>query len=185
MRWDAMFADLEAQADALEVAERAGEIDERVRAELGTLSLFDRLRPAISSPVRLRTVGAGVVTGTISRVGPDWVLLDQDGGREALVRLDAITAIGGLGRTTAAPDSVDLVTARLGLWFVLRRIARDRSAVTVRLADGSSLHATVDRVGADFIEVAVHAPGEPRRARSVREGLLLPMAALVAVHREV
>jgi hypothetical protein len=185
MRWDAMFADLEAQAAALEVAERAGEIDERVRAELGALTLFDRLRPAISSPVRLRTAGAGVVTGTISRVGPDWVLLDQDGGREVLVRLGAVTAIGGLGRTTAPPDSVDAVTARLGLWFVLRRIARDRSAVTLQLADGSSLHATVDRVGADFVEAAVHATGEPRRARSVREELLVPMTALVAVRREV
>jgi hypothetical protein len=184
MRWDAMFADLEAQAEALEVAERAGEIDERVRAELGALTLFDRLRPAIASPVRLRTAGAGMVDGTISRVGPDWVLLDQDGGREALVRLGAITAVGGLGRTTATPESVDAVTARLGLWFVLRRIARDRSAVTVQLADGSRVHATVDRVGADFVEVAVHAPGELRRARAVREELLIPMTALVTVRRE-
>jgi hypothetical protein len=184
MRWDAMFADLEAQADALDVAERAGEVDERVRAELGTLTLLDRLHPAIGSPVRLRTAG-GVVAGTVSRVGPDWVLLDQDNGREALVRLGAVTAIGGLGRLTAAPDSLDPVTARLGLWFVLRRIARDRSPLTVRLTDGSTLHATVDRVGADFVEAAMHAPGEPRRARAVREELLIPMAALVAVYREV
>ena len=41
MRWDAMCADLEAQAEALAVAERAGEIDERVRAELGALTLRD------------------------------------------------------------------------------------------------------------------------------------------------
>ncbi|HZY75170.1 MAG TPA: hypothetical protein VFE40_02550 [Jatrophihabitantaceae bacterium] len=185
MRWESMFADLEAQADALEVAERAGEVDERVRAELGTLTLLDRLRPAIGSPVRLRTAGGGVVVGTVSRAGPDWVLLDQDNGREALVRLGAVTAIGGLGRLTAAPDSLDPVTARLGLWFVLRRIARDRSPLTVRLTDGSTLHATVDRVGADFVEAAVHAPGEQRRARAVREELLIPMAALIAVYREV
>lgn len=185
MRWDAMFADLEAQAAALEVAERAGEIDERVRAELGSLALLDRLRAATGTPVRLRAAAAGVITGTISRVGPDWVLLDQDEGREVLVRLGAVTALGGLGRRTATPDSLDAVTARLGLWFVLRRIARDRSAVTVQLTDGSSLHATVDRVGADFVEAAVHAPGELRRARSVREELLIPMSALVAVRREV
>jgi hypothetical protein len=184
MRWDAMFADLEAQAAALEVAERAGEVDERVRAELGTLTVFDRLRGASATPVRLRTAGAGVVTGTISRTGPDWVLLDQDDGHEVLVRLGAVTAIGGLGRVTATPDSLDVVTARLGLWFVLRRIARDRSAVTVQLADGSRLHATLDRVGADFVEAAVHPPGELRRAGSVREELLIPMTALVAVRRE-
>ncbi|HEU5008683.1 MAG TPA: hypothetical protein VFT67_17050 [Jatrophihabitantaceae bacterium] len=184
MRWDAMFADLEAQAEALEVAERAGEVDERVRAEFGALTLFDRLRPAIASPVRLRTAGAGVLAGTITRAGPDWVLLDQDNGREVLVRLGAVTGISGLGRLTATPDSLDPVTARLGLWFVLRRIARDRSPVTVRLVDGSTVHATVDRVGADFVEAAVHAPGELRRPRSVREELLIPMAALVSVHRE-
>jgi hypothetical protein len=183
MRWDAMFADLEAQAAALEVAERAGEVDERVRAELGTLTVFDRLRAASVTAVRLRTA-SGVVTGTISRTGPDWVLLEQDDGHEVLVRLGAVTAIGGLGRLTAAPDSLDVVTARLGLWFVLRRIARDRSAVTVQLTDGSRLHATLDRVGADFVEAAVHPPGELRRARSVREELLIPMTALVSVRRE-
>ena len=185
MRWDAMFADLEAQAEALELAERAGEIDERVRAELGALTLRDRLGAAAGTPLRLRTAGAGVVAGMLSRLGPDWMLLDQDDGREVLVRLGAITAIGGVGRTSAPPDSMDVVTARLGLWFVLRRMARDRAAVSVQLADGSSLHATVDRVGADFVEVAVHGPGELRRARSVREELLIPMAALVAVRREL
>lgn len=183
MRWETMFADLEAQADALAVAERAGEIDERVRAELGRLSLLDRLLGAGAEAVRLRTTGGGAVEGTISRVGPDWLLLAQDAGREAVVRLGAVTAIAGLGRATAAPQSMDLVTARLGLWFVLRRIARDRSAVSVRLTDGSTLHATLDRVGADFLELAVHAPGELRRARSVREELLIPMTALVAVSR--
>jgi hypothetical protein len=184
MRWDAMFADLEAQAEALERAERAGEIDERVRAELGTVSLLDRLRAAVGTPVRLWTAGAGVLGGTLGRLGPDWVLLEQDGGREALVRLGAVTGVGGLGRASATPGSLDAVTARLGLWFVLRRIARDRSPVALQLTDGSSRHATIDRVGADFVEVAVHAPGEPRRAPAVREQLLVPTDALVAVSRD-
>lgn len=185
MRWDAMFTDLEAQAGALEVAERAVEIGERVRAELGSLSVLDRLRAAVDTPVRLRFMGAGQVAGTLRRCGPDWALLDVDGGGEVLVRLGAITGIGGLGRDTAVPGSMDVVTARLGLWFVLRRIARDRAPVTVLLVDGTAVHATIDRVGADFVEVAVHERGSVRRAEAVREQLLVPMTGLAAVRREL
>jgi hypothetical protein len=184
VRWDALFADLEAQAEAMAQAERAGEVQDHTRAEVGALSLLDRLRPALGTPVRLRTAGAGPIAGTLERLGPDWVLLESDGGHEVLVRLGAVTGISGLGRAAAVPGTMDAVSARLGLWFVLRRIARDRSPVALTLADGTTLSATLDRVGADFVEAATHSPGEARRAGAVRDGLLVPMAALVAVRRE-
>lgn len=184
-RWDAVFADLQAQAEALEVAERAAEVQDRVRAEVGALTVVDRLRPAIGTTVRLRTVGGAAYAGTLARVGPDWVLLAQEGDRELLVRLAAVTGISGLGRLSTVPDSMDAVSLRLRLWFVLRRVARDRSPVSVRLADATTLTATIDRVGADFVEVAVLAPGEPRRAGAVRDVLVVPMSALVSVARSV
>jgi hypothetical protein len=183
MRWEGMFADLEAQAEALAVAERAGEVDEQYRAELGVITLLDRLRPATGTALRLHTAGAGLIAGVLTRLGPDWVLLDQDGGREVVVRLAAVTAVAGLGRPASVPGSLDAVTARLGLWFVLRRIARDRLPVTLHLADGSVIHATIDRVGSDFAEAAVHSPGQARRAGAVREQLLVPTSALVSVAR--
>ena len=182
MRWDAMFADLQAQAEALEVAERAAEVRDRVRAEVGGLAVLDRLQPAVGAALRLRTA-AGHLTGVLSRVGPDWLLLDGDGGREVLVPLAAVSAIAGLSRQSAVPGTMDAVSARLGLWFVLRRIARDRSPVLLQLADGSSLSATLDRVGTDFVEAAVTGPGEPRRAAAVREVLLVPLPALMSVSR--
>jgi len=40
---------------------------------------------------------------------------------------------------------------------------------------------TIDRVGADFIEVAVHAAWEPRRAAAVRSVALVPLDAIVLV----
>lgn len=184
-RWNALFADLQAQAESLELAERASEVQDRTRTEVSTLTLVDRLRPAVGSVVRLRTAGAGTLTGVLDRLGRDCVLLEQDGGREVLVRLEAVTGISGLGRSSAVPGSLDAVTARLGLGFVLRRIARDRSPVSLQLNDGTTLAGTLDRVGADFVEAAVHAPGEARRAPAVRDGLLVPMSALVAVRREL
>jgi hypothetical protein len=57
--------------------------------------------------------------------------------------------------------------------------------VSLQLSDGTSLAATLDRVGADFVEAAVHAPGEARRAAAVRDVLVVPMSALVAVRRSL
>ncbi|HEX3336537.1 MAG TPA: hypothetical protein VHS54_08750 [Jatrophihabitans sp.] len=185
MRWEALFADLEAQAEFLERAERAGEIDERTRGEIGSLRWRDRARCAVDSSVRLRLAGGLAASGNLARVGPDWVLLDEGGGHEVVVASAAVLVVRGLGRYAAAPDSVGVVESRLGLRHALRGIARDRSAVRVHLVDGSTLDGTVDRVGADFIEVAAHPPGEPRRRQEVREVELVPLGAVAAVRRSV
>ena len=183
MRWDALFDDLAAQAEALERAERAAELEERTRAERGAVALLDRLRAAADRPLRVRTA-AGTVAGVLSRLGRDWLLLEQDGGAEVLVPVAAVLAIGGLPPVTAVPGTTDPVTRRLGLWFVLRRLARDRAPVRLTLADGTVLAATVDRVGKDHVEIAVLAPGEARRPGAVRGVLVVPTSALTTVRRE-
>ena len=183
MRWDALFDDLAGQAEALEHAERAAEIDDRTRAEVGSVGFLDRLRAAGGVALRLRTP-AGPVSGTLSRVGRDWLLLDEDAGREVLVPLAAVLTASGLPALAAVPGTMDAVTRRLGLWFVLRRLARDRARVRVLLADGSATSGTIDRVGADFVELAVVPPGEVRRASAVRDVLAVPTGALAAVRRE-
>lgn len=182
MRWEALFADLAAQADALDVAERAAEVGERARIEFGSVALVDRLRAAAGAELRLRTAGRLTISGVVRRVGADWVLVDEGSGREALVALPAIDMISGLG-----PWSVpggDTVLGRLTLRSGLRAIARDRSAVAVYLTDGDVLTATIDRVGADFVEVARHAPGELRRHGSLRDSVVIPLAAIAVVRRE-
>lgn len=183
VRWDELFDDLEAQAEALAVADRAGEIDERTRIELGGLALGDRLRVAVGRAVQIQLAGGLAISGTLDRVGADWLLIDEGAGREALMALDAAVSIGGLGRSAAVPGTEGVVYGRLTLRHALRGVTRDRSAVRLHLTDGSALDATLDRVGADFVDVALHAPAEVRRRSEVRGVRTVPIAAIAAVRR--
>lgn len=185
MRWDLLFDDLEAQSLALEVAERGGEVDERTRGELARLHWHDRVRAAVGLPLRIRLAGGCSVAGVLTRVGPAWLLLEEDAGREVVVAAAAVISVRGLDRHSATPDSESVVSLRLGLRHVLRGVARDRSAVRMHLVDGSVLDATIDRVGGDFVEVATHGAGEVRRRHEVREVELVPFDALAAVRRTV
>lgn len=184
MRWDALFADLEAQAEALERAERAAEVDERARIQVGGLGLLERLRPAPGATLRLQCAGALTLNGALRRVGTDWLLLDEGAGPEVVVAFAAVYGISGLSRLSSVPHSAGTVESRLGLRHVLRGVARDRAPVRICRVDGSILDATVDRVGADFLEVALHPAGEMRRRGEVRDVVLIPYSGLAAVRRD-
>lgn len=183
MRWCALFDDLEAQAAALEQAERAAEVDERTRGEVGRLGLLDRARAAVDTPLRLRMSGGLAVIGQLRRVAPEWWLVDEEGGRECVVATAHLLSVRGVGRYSAVPGTASVVESRIGLRQVLRGIARDRSAVQLHLVDGSTVAATIDRAGADFVEVATHPPAEPRRVREVHDVEVLPLRAVAAVRR--
>src|SRR3954454_4225747 len=141
MRWDDLFADLEAQADALDIAERAAEIGERTRIEIARIGVLDRLRAAVGTSLRVELHG-GSVTGTVRRVGVDWLLLDEGVGREAVLALAAVQTVHGLSRLSAVPGTGGPVLARLTLRSVLRGIARDRSGVQLHLVGGGLVAAT-------------------------------------------
>lgn len=183
MRWESLFADLEAQAVALDHAEVAAEVAERARGEVAGLALLDRARAEVGAVVQLRFRAGLVVSGRLAQVGADWLLIEEPGGREALAAAQALLGVRGLGRYSAVPGSAGIVASRTGLRMMLRAIARDRSAVGIHLVDGSALDATIDRVGADFVEVARHAAAEPRRRSAVREAELLAISAVAVVRR--
>jgi hypothetical protein len=66
----------------------------------------------------------------------------------------------------------------------MRGIARDRSVLRAHLADSTTVDGTIDRVGSDFLEFAVHAPGEVRRRAEVREVIVMALGTLVALRRD-
>jgi small nuclear ribonucleoprotein (snRNP)-like protein len=184
MRWDELFADLDAQIEARQIAERSAEIEDRTRYEFGQVTLVDRLRSAIGGQVRIRCAGGVTVGGRLDRVHPEWLLLTESTGREALLAGTAVRSVGGLGPWSGATGSQSDVDTRLGLRYALRTVARDRSAVRIQLRDGEALDGTLDRIGADFAELAEHPPGEFRRRTEVTAFVTVPFSAIVAVRRD-
>lgn len=181
MRWDLLFADLEGQAEEADAAERAAEVAERTRLEVGRLRLVDRLRAAAGARVVLRAQGGQVLTGRVADVGADWVLLEETGARAALVPLQSVLALSGVGARSDLPGSEGEVEARLDLRYALRRLVRDRAVVELVLGDGTTVSGTLDRVTADHVDLAQHQPEEVRRARAVQQVLLVPLRALAVV----
>jgi hypothetical protein len=141
----------------------------------------DRLRAALGSEIAVNALGLGAASGRVVDVGPDWLLLAEPPGRDLLLRQAAILAVTGLGLPTVEPGREGRVAARLDLRFALRAIARDRSPVTVVLVDGSLIPGTIDRAGADFLEIAEHALGDARRPGVVRTVHTVPVTALAGV----
>jgi hypothetical protein len=181
MRWQQLFDDLQSQFEAEEAAAERAEHSSRVRAEVGAVLLVERLGGALGLPVGMGVRGAGHVTGVLTGIGPDWVLLEDDQGREQLVALATVRTVAGLGRRTAAPEPAGAVRARLDLRRALRGLVRDRAPVQVVLDDGGSLTGTLDRVGVDHVELAVHPTDVPRRSESVREVRAVVLDAVAVV----
>ncbi|NMR20808.1 hypothetical protein [Cellulomonas fimi] len=158
MRWEALFADMEAQLEAARVAELAVDVAELTRAERATVRLGGRLRATRGSAVTFTLRGNETVTGTLVEVADEWVLVSE-GIRRALVPIAAVTAVRGMA-AGAAPESGGVVR-RLGLAHALRAVARDRASVRVS-TDGGELAGRIDAVGADHADLAAGVDG--RRA---------------------
>ena len=125
-------------------------------------------------------IGAGVLRGRLLDAGTDWLLLEESGAREVLVPLRGVLGISGVGARAAAPDHGP-VAKRLDLRWALRGLARSRTGVALGLLDGTLVTGTLDRVGADHLDLAEHGQDEARRAGAVRQVRLVPLAALAVV----
>jgi len=176
MRWDALFADLEAQLDAEQTLQLGAEVAERTRVEWAGLTVIDRLRAQVGQPLTWSTTAGERVEGRLMEVGSDWVLLGV-GRVEVLVPMAAVASVSGLGPAAEQPGPAPLAR-RLPLSVVLRGLARDRSVVTAQLVGGERLIGTVDRVGADHLDLSLHPRDEPRRPSGLLDRRTVPMRAL-------
>lgn len=172
MRWEALFADMEAQLAAAERADVRADVAELVRAERATVRLVDRLRAAVGRRVRIHVLGADVVEGELLDAAEQWVLVGQERERRVLVPSRAIVVVAGLGNDVAPEPG--RVERRLGLGHALRVLARDRAAVLVRSGD-VELAGFLGAVGADHVEVVA------RDARGAAATCVVPFAALATV----
>jgi hypothetical protein len=175
VRWEWLFSDLEALAEADDRAGFEADVGDLVRAERGAIHLRDRLRAHVGCELDLHLRRGGTLTGALLEVGADWVLL-RSGTRDVLLPVAAAVAVCGLSRSALGDEARPARPLRLSV--VLRGLAGDRAPVVVELAGGLVLTGTIDRVGADHLDLAVHALDEPRRQASVAGVRTLPTAAI-------
>lgn len=179
MRWDHLFDDLAGQLEHELQAEETDLRLEEERLRLGRLALRERLAVLKASPdpelshVRLRLRTGETQEVRLVTVGRDWFAGDLGGvagGAQAVIPLTAVDSVI-LTQQQATVSLDPLVTtselaARLGVAFVLRDLCRRRVAVTVITATASE-SGTIDRVGRDHLDLAVHDRDVPRRSSAV------------------
>jgi len=183
VRWERLFADLEAEFEAAEAAELESEIADRTRSERARLRLVDRLRGSVGRSVDARVTGIGQLSGEIRAVGVDWLLVRPADGADRLVRTAALLELTGLAPSSVTRASAGAVAARFSLGAVLRGLARDRTVVTIMLMDGGSRTGTIEVVGADLLELSERRHDEPGFAdpSGARARRCVPLAALAVV----
>lgn len=182
MRWDALFADLEAQLAAAERADLDVEIGERARVEAANIELADRLRGSLGTRIGVHLGSGRIHEGILSHAGSEWLVLDEER-HQLLIPYASAAHYAGLSRLAVGAGSI--VRQRLGLASALRGLARDRASLAVMVsrgaADESVLHGLIDRVGRDFLDLAVTGPGEERRSGNVSAVVTIPFGALAGL----
>lgn len=199
MRWEALFADLEATAEGAWLQERETEVAEQARAEYAAVRLMDRLRARLGRSLACELVDGRRLDGVVAETGVDWFLLRAVPG-EVLVPVRALAAVArpaagpsGFPGSVAGPVAGSLAGGEvsvappaglgesLGLSAVLRGLSVRRVPVHLVLLGSRMLTGTIDRVGADHLDLAMHSPEEPRRDSAVTGMHLVLFAAVLSV----
>jgi len=190
VRWDRLFEDLEDQLASEWEAERVALESESERLRLSKLTVRERLIALQRADVVAFGFADGtMLRGSICAVGGDFAAVrpERSGARGdaplVVMPVDAIATIAlahaDLLRSARGDHEPRSPLAdRVTLGFVLRDAARRRRGVHVALSSGETLAGTIDRVGADHLDLALHDAGAPRRASEVTGFRLVPFAGL-------
>lgn len=179
MRWNDLFADLESQLEFGQweaVEQDAAELTRGIWAEL---TLMDRLRAALGQSVRLVLMDGRTQLLELLTVGPTWVGGTDESGA-VLVTREAIAGVESLLKRAVVPSRP--LQAGPSMAAIYRTLARRREAVQVLGRTGDVIgEGTIDRVGQDHMDVALHARDEFRRAAVVRGLRVIPFDAILLV----
>lgn len=210
MRWDSLFDDLEAQM-RVEVHDVGTDLAiEEERLRLAGLSLQDRIRVLVSrvvppsaapssSSVRLLLADGRWMNVSPIAFGRDWLAGDlvregatstargaQSAGTltQCVIPMSAIRALSATRSEVVASLGPDAphhpAPSRVTLPVILRDLCRRRVLVELSLPDGV-MQGTLDRVGSDHLDLAVHEPDSPRRESAVRRYALVALQGILVV----
>jgi hypothetical protein len=189
MRWDTLFDDLQAQLEREETAESAAVRAEEERQRRSRLRLGGRFESLLRdrTPVRLRLCTGDQLVGVLRGRGADWVSGELDGSAPSLTFLVPHGAIASVAveplaavRSSAVGSEPNDVAERFVFALVLRDLARRRAPVEIVTTAGR-FTGTIDLVGADHLDIAVHDRAVARRGDAVTSVAIVPLASIVLV----
>ncbi len=145
MRWDRLFADLEAEATEIDKAETEG-LAADLRDEIWAATSW---RDLVGGRVVLEVRGAGQVAGEVAAVNEHLIRVRG----ELVDHLVACRAVTSVLRTERRADPPGRIEAAMGWSRALRRLRDASEPVRVVLEDGRVVDGLVDVVGADFVRL--------------------------------
>ncbi len=178
MRWDLLFADLEAQMHAASQLELEQRVNELARIEASQLTLSEALRGAAGGRLSIVMGNGTAFHGVVAKVEPQWVLL-HEGTRSVILPLSKVIRVQGVGSQRAKSTS----TIPFTLAAALRVLARNRSLVVLDLdgVRGGTVRGVLDQVGADYVQLMQLADGVGRDGGNRQGSVMVPLAALCAI----
>ena len=178
MRWDALFGDLDAQWHAAKQLDLETEVNELARMELSQSTFAEALRGSLGAEITAVLCTGVVVHGRIVRVEAQWILL-ASGPRSFILPLAKVRRISGTGSSLAPASS----TVAYTLAAAMRILCRNRAVVNLDLEGPGtgSVRGVLDRVGADYVQLALMTDGATRSRDNHPGTVLLPLGGIVSV----
>lgn len=179
MRWNELFSDLETQLQFGQWQNVEQEAAELTRGAWAELTLMDRLRATLGQKVRVLLHDGRLQALQVLTVGPAWVGGVDDNGA-VLVPRSAIIGVEATLKHAVIPSRP--LSAGPSLVAVYRALARRREAVQVVGLSGSVIaEGTIDRVGKDHFDIALHSRDEFRRSSHVQGVRVISCDAILLV----